>query len=48
MKKKSNLNWWKWSFLCLLAFNTAFLMVIASRLIQVREPESELIAKKTS
>ncbi|MGT2935894.1 YpmS family protein [Streptococcus castoreus] len=47
MKKKSNLNGWKWSFLLLLAFNLAFLLVIGSRLIQVREPKSELIAKKT-
>ncbi|EHI68692.1 YpmS family protein [Streptococcus ictaluri] len=46
MKKKLNLNWWKWAFLCLLALNLAFGVVIGSRLIQVREPESELIAKK--
>ncbi|KGR72419.1 YpmS family protein [Streptococcus phocae subsp. phocae] len=46
MKKKSNLNWWKWSFLILLAFNLAFLSVIGSRLIQVREPDSELISDK--
>lgn len=48
MEKKSPLNWWKWAFLLLLAFNVAFLLVIGSRLIQVREPESDLIAQKAT
>ncbi|HEL0569847.1 TPA: YpmS family protein [Streptococcus equi subsp. zooepidemicus] len=48
MEKKLNLNWWKWAFLLLLAFNTAFLAVIGSRIIQIREPKSELINQKAA
>ncbi|EFR43961.1 YpmS family protein [Streptococcus pseudoporcinus] len=43
MKKNSNINWWKWGFLLLLALNLAFCFVIGSRLIQIREPETEQI-----
>lgn len=35
-------------FLLLLAFNTAFLAVIGSRIIQIREPKSELINQKAA
>lgn len=35
---------WKWLFLLLLAANLAFVGVIASRLLQVREPESYKLA----
>lgn len=48
MEKKLNLNWWKWAFLLLLAFNTAFLAVIGSRILQIREPKSELINQKAA
>ncbi|HEK9998576.1 YpmS family protein [Streptococcus equi] len=48
MEKKLNLNWWKWAFLLLLAFNAAFLAVIGSRIIQIREPKSELINQKAA
>ncbi|HEL1062177.1 TPA: YpmS family protein [Streptococcus equi subsp. zooepidemicus] len=48
MEKKLNLNWWKWAFLLLFAFNTAFLAVIGSRIIQIREPKSELINQKAA
>lgn len=48
MEKKLNLNWWKWAFLLLLAFDTAFLAVIGSRIIQIREPKSELINQKAA
>ncbi|WMB30165.1 DUF2140 family protein [Streptococcus didelphis] len=46
-EKNNNVNWWKWAFLFIFALNIAFLGVIASRLIQVREPASEkLLTKK--
>ncbi|AEJ24846.1 TPA: YpmS family protein [Streptococcus equi subsp. zooepidemicus] len=48
MEKKLNLNWWKWAFLLLFAFNAAFLAVIGSRIIQIREPKSELINQKAA
>ena len=44
MKLKKNgkkINWWKWGFLLILAINIAFVGVVASRLIQVREPAVE-------
>ena len=41
----SKLNIWKWGFLLLLAANLAFLAVIASRLIEVREPVTETLSK---
>ena len=44
MKLKTNgtkTNWWKWACLLILAINVAFVGVIASRLIQVREPAVE-------
>lgn len=43
MKKNLDINWWQWSFILLLALNMAFLVLIATRLIQVREPESQQI-----
>lgn len=46
MRKKRTINWWKWSFLILLALNLAFVCVIASRVIQVREPESQKLLSK--
>ncbi|HEL0747321.1 TPA: YpmS family protein [Streptococcus equi subsp. zooepidemicus] len=48
MEKKLNLNWWKWAFLLLFAFNAAFLAIIGSRIIQIREPKSELINQKAA
>ena len=33
--------WWKWGFLLILSINIAFVGVVASRLIQVREPAVE-------
>lgn len=47
MKQKKtgrNLNFWKWAFLLLLAINLSFTAVIASRLIQVREPNTGKIS----
>ncbi|MGT2933019.1 YpmS family protein [Streptococcus catagoni] len=44
MKKQLKIKWWKWAFLFLLAFNLAFVAVIASRLVQVREPDSKHIS----
>lgn len=44
MKLKTNgtkTNWWKWACLLILAINVAFVGVIASRLIQVREPAAQ-------
>ena len=44
MKLKKNgkkINWWKWGFLLILSINIAFVGVVASRLIQVREPAVE-------
>lgn len=38
-KKIGKSSLWKWLFLLLLAFNLSFLGVIASRLLQLREPE---------
>ena len=49
MKLKKNgkkINWWKWGFLLILAINIAFVGVIASRLIQVREPAAENVSSK--
>lgn len=49
MKLKKNgkkINWWKWGFLLILAINIAFVGVIASRLIQVREPATENVSSK--
>ena len=37
-------NWWKWGFLLILAMNLAFVGVVASRLLQVREPATENIS----
>ena len=39
-KKTGKLNIWKWLFLLLLAINLAFVSVLGSRLLQVREPDS--------
>ncbi|MCC9933498.1 DUF2140 family protein, partial [Streptococcus agalactiae] len=47
MKQKKtgrNLNFWKWAFLLLLVINLSFTAVIASRLIQVREPNTGKIS----
>ncbi len=44
MKQKINgirINWWKWGLLLLLAINLGFFGVVASRLIQIREPEAK-------
>lgn len=49
MKLKKNgkkINWWKWGFLLILAINIAFVGVVASRLIQVREPAAENVSSK--
>ena len=49
MKLKTNgtkTNWWKWACLLILAINVAFVGVIASRLIQVREPAAQTITSK--
>lgn len=46
--QKSKINWWRWAFLLLLAFNFAFILVIGSRLIQVREPNSEKLVSSIS
>ncbi|MFS6068044.1 YpmS family protein [Streptococcus agalactiae] len=43
-KTGRNLNFWKWAFLLLLAINLSFTAVIASRLIQVREPNTGKIS----
>ncbi|MGT2865981.1 YpmS family protein [Streptococcus fryi] len=45
MKQRNNgkKSLWKWLFLLLLAINMAFVAVLASRLIEVREPETEQI-----
>lgn len=43
MKKNLQINWWKWACLLILAMNIAFVVVIGSRLIQIREPETEHI-----
>lgn len=45
MKKNLTINWWKWACLLLLALNLAFVAVIASRLIQVRETESQQLVQ---
>lgn len=47
MKKNLKINWWKWGFLFILAINIAFVAIISSRLIQVREPESQQLLKKS-
>lgn len=41
------INIWKWLCLLILAINLAFVGVVASRIIQIREPEAENIATKT-
>ena len=41
------INIWKWLCLLILAINLAFIGVVASRIIQIREPEAENIATKT-
>lgn len=41
MINKLSINWWKWAFLLLLAINIAFGAVIATRVVQVREPQLE-------
>ena len=45
-KNGTKTNWWKWGFLLILAINVAFVGVIASRLIQVREPAAQSISSK--
>ncbi len=45
-KNGTKINWWKWGFLLILAINVAFVGVIASRLIQVREPAAQSISSK--
>lgn len=45
-KKVGKSSLWKWLFLILLAFNLAFLGIIASRLLQIREPEIHQIKEK--
>ncbi|AXQ78245.1 DUF2140 family protein [Streptococcus chenjunshii] len=40
-------NWWKWAFLLLLALNIAFIAVVASRVIQVRENLPEQSTKNS-
>lgn len=45
-KNETKTNWWKWGFLLILAINVAFVGVIASRLIQVREPAAQSISSK--
>ncbi|SDI55132.1 YpmS family protein [Streptococcus equinus] len=47
-KNGTKTNWWKWGFLLILAINVAFVGVIASRLIQVREPAAQSINSKKS
>lgn len=42
------INWWKWGLLLLLAINVAFVGVVASRLIQVREPSAETLKTTTA
>lgn len=42
------INWWKWGLLLLLAINVAFVGVVASRLIQVREPSAEALKTTTA
>ena len=46
LKQNGKINWWKWGFLLILAINVAFVGVIASRLIQVREPAAEKVSSK--
>lgn len=41
------INIWKWLCLLILAINLAFVGFVASRIIQIREPEAENIATKT-
>ena len=51
MKQKrigQKINWWKWAFLLILAFNIAFIGVVVSRILQVREPEVGKISTTTS
>ncbi|MCI5871061.1 MULTISPECIES: YpmS family protein [Streptococcus] len=38
-------NWWKWACLALLALNLAFLGVLASRIITIREPNASKITE---
>lgn len=42
------INWWKWGLLLLLAINVAFVGVVASRLIQVRESSAEALKTTTA
>lgn len=46
-KTRLGLNWWKLGFLLILSLNVAFFGVLASRLIQVREPETQVTSSSS-
>lgn len=46
--RRRRINWWKWSFLLLLAANLALVVVLSGRVLEKREPKTPQLTQKAS